>query len=209
MKSLRVLIADDDGLTLMLLRKILSSFGHAVVAEAGDGQQAVCLARETNPDLVILDVRMPVMDGLEAARQVQAQAPVPTIFLSAHTESGLGSEAAAAGANAYVVKPFTAEQLKPAIELALVNFEKSHVLEQRLRQMSEAMEARKVVERAKGILMRQTGLDEESAYLKLQRTARNENRKLVEVARAIVTAERVQREGRETFKTRRHAPPPQ
>lgn len=207
MKSLRVLIADDDGLTLMLLRKILLSFGHVVVAEAGDGEQVVQLARETNPDLMILDVRMPAVDGLEAARQLQRQRPVPIIILSAHTESGLGGEAAAAGAHAYLVKPFTAEQLKPAIELALVNFEKSQVLEQRVRQMSDAMEARKIVERAKGILMRQTGLGEETAYLKLQKTARNENRKLAEVARAIVTAEQLQREGREMPAPRRHAPP--
>jgi response regulator NasT len=209
MKSLRVLIADDDGLTLMLLRKILLSFGHVVVAEAGDGQQAIHFAREMNPDLMILDVRMPAMDGFEAARQIRSQQPVPIVFLSAHTESGLGAEAAAAGANAYLVKPFTAEQLEPAIELALVNFEKSRQLECRLQQMSEAMEARKVVERAKGILMRQAGLDEELAYLKLQRTARNENRKLVEVARAIVTGERQKREGPETRILRRPAPPPQ
>lgn len=196
MKSLRVLIADDDGLTLMLLRRILLSFEHEVVAAVGDGQQAVQLARETNPDLLILDIRMPELGGLEAARQIRAQRPVPIIILSAHTESGLGSEAAGAGANAYLVKPFTAEQLKPAIELALVNFEKSKQLEYRLQQMSEAMEARKIVERAKGILMRQTGSGEETTYLKLQRTARNENRKLVEVARAIVTAEQLRRESR-------------
>ena len=193
MKSLRVLIADDDGLTLMLLRRILLSFGHEVVAAAGDGQQAVQLAREINPDLLILDIRMPVLGGLEAARQIRAQQPVPIIILSAHTESGLGSEAAGAGANAYLVKPFTAEQLKPVIELALVNFEKSKQLEYRLQQMREAMEARKIVERAKGILMRQTGSGEETTYLKLQKTARNENRKLVEVARAIVTAEQLRK----------------
>ena len=170
------------------------AMGHAVVGEAGDGQQAVTLARETNPDLVILDIRMPKMDGLEAARLVQSQRPTPVIILSAHTESGLGSEAAGAGANAYLVKPFTGEQLKPAIELALANFEKSKELEAKLRQMNEALESRKIVERAKGILMRQTGVDEEVAYLKLQKTARNENRKLVEVARAIILAEQLRRD---------------
>ncbi len=196
MKPLRVLIADDDGLTLMLLRRILLSFGHEVVAVAGDGAEAVRLAGETNPDLLILDIRMPILDGLEAARQIRSQRPVPIIILSAHTESGLGSEAAGAGAHAYLVKPFTAEQLKPAIELALANFEKSRQLEYRLQQMSEAMEARKIVERAKGILMRQSGLDEEAAYLKLQKTARGENKKLVAVARSIVAGERPRRETR-------------
>ena len=134
------------------------------------------------------------MDGLEAARLIQSQRPTPIIILSAHTESGLGSEAAGAGANAYLVKPFTGEQLKPAIELALVNFEKSKELEAKIQQMNEALESRKIVERAKGILMRQTGIDEEAAYLKLQKTARNENRKLVEVARAIILAEQVRRD---------------
>jgi len=195
MRSLRVLIADDDGLTLMALRKALTALGHTVVGEAGDGQQAVRLASEQDPDLVILDVRMPAMDGLEAARQIQKGRPTPIVFLSAHTESGLGGEAADAGANAYLVKPFTCEQLKPALELALVNFGKSRQLEEKLQQMNEALEARKLIERAKGIFMRQTGLDEEGAYLKLQKTARNENRKLVDVARAIIMAEQLRREG--------------
>ncbi|HUI07488.1 MAG TPA: response regulator [Verrucomicrobiae bacterium] len=195
MKSLRVLIADDDGLTLMALRKALVALGHTIVGEAGDGQQAVQFASEKNPDLVILDVRMPAMDGLEAARQIRRKCPTPLVFLSAHSESGLGGEAADAGANAYLVKPFTGEQLKPALELALANFEKSRQLEEKLQQMNEALEARKLVERAKGIFMRQTGLDEEAAYLKLQKTARNENRKLVDVARAIIMAEQLRREG--------------
>jgi len=120
----------------------------------------------------------------------------------------LGSEAAGAGANAYLVKPFTGEQLKPAIELALANFEKSKELEAKVQQMNEALEARKIIERAKGILMRQTGMDEEAAYLKLQKTARNENRRLVEVARAILwpsscaaTAASLRRPGSRTLLT--------
>lgn len=206
MRSLRVLIADDDGLTLMVLRKILIAMGHVVVGEAGDGQQAAALAKETAPDLVILDIRMPRMDGLEAARLIQNQRPTPVIILSAHTESGLGAQAAGAGAHAYLVKPFTAEQLKPAIELALANCEKSKQLEQRLQQMNEALETRKVVERAKGILMKQTGMDEESAYLKLQKTARNENRKLVDVARAIIMAEQLRRDSLKPSAGRGHGP---
>jgi response regulator NasT len=194
MKTLRVVIADDDGVTLMVLRTILVSMGHAVVGEAADGQQAVALARQTSPDLVVLDIRMPNMDGLEAARAIQDQRATPVIILSAHAEPGLGSEAAGAGAHAYLVKPFTAVQLKPAIELALANFEKSMMLEKKLQEANEALETRKVVERAKGILMRQTGLDEESAYLKLQKTARSENKKLADVARAVITTEQLRRE---------------
>jgi len=194
MKPLRVVIADDDGLTLMVLRKILVAMGHEVVAEAGDGEQAVALAKEHSPDLCVFDIRMPKMEGLAAAKAVQTNRATPVIILSAHSEPGLGSEAASAGAHAYLVKPFTAQQLKPAVELALANFEKAKRLEERLQQANEALETRKLVERAKGILMRQTGLDEEAAYLKLQKTARNENKRLVEVARALILAEQVRRE---------------
>jgi response regulator NasT len=206
MKSLRVLIADDNGPILSALRKTLIALGHMVVGEADDGQQAVRFAHDTNPDLVILDIHMPVMDGFEAARQINKRRPVPTIILSCHTESGLGGEAAAAGANAYLVKPFTAEQLKPAIELASADFEKSRQLEEKLKLMNEALEARTTVERAKGILMRQTGLDEERAYLKLQKTARNVNRKLADVARAIIAAEQIHREGNQLTALRSQAP---
>ncbi len=195
MKTLRVVTADDDGLTLMVLRKVLAGMGHEVVGEAGDGEQAVELVKQHRPDLCILDIRMPKMEGLEAARHIQSFHPTPVIILSAHTESGLGSEAAGAGAHAYLVKPFTASQLKPAVELALANFEKAQALEQKLQRANEALENRKLIERAKGILMRQTGLDEESAYLRLQKTARNENRKLVDVARAIILAEQLRRDG--------------
>ena len=187
MNKLRVLIADDDGVTLMVLRKVLADMGHEVVAEAGDGEQAVAQVREGKPDLAILDIRMPKMDGLTACRAIQGFSAMPIIMLSAHSEAGLGREASDAGADAYLVKPFTAAQLGPAIELALANKEK-------LRHVNEALESRKLVERAKGILMRQTGMDEESAYLKLQKTARNENRKLIDVARAVILADQLRRD---------------
>jgi two-component system, response regulator PdtaR len=198
MKSLRVVTADDDGLTLMVLRKILAGMGHEVVGEAGDGEKAVAVVKEQKPDLCIFDIRMPKLEGIEAARQIQSHHPTPVIILSAHTESGLGREAAGVGAYAYLVKPFTAGQLKPAVELALANFEKHQ-------QVNEALETRKVVERAKGILMRQTGLDEESAYLRLQKTARNENRKILEVARAIILAEQLRRDPEEKPTTARNS----
>jgi response regulator NasT len=194
MKNLRVVTADDDGLTLMVLKKILTGMGHEVVGEAGDGEQAVAVVREHIPDLCIFDIRMPKVEGLEAARQIQTFHPTPVIILSAHTESGLGTQAATVGAHAYLVKPFTAGQLKPAVELALANFEKSQQLEGKLLHANEALESRKLVERAKGILMRQTGIDEETAYLRLQKTARNENRKLVDVARAIILAEQLRQD---------------
>src|ERR1043166_5500465 len=204
MKALRVVIADDDGLTLMVLRKILISMGHEVVAEAGDGEQALAFAKEHSPDLCVFDVRMPKLDGLAAAKAVQINRATPVIILSAHTEPGLGSEAASAGAHAYLVKPFTAQQLKPAIELALANFAKAKQLEDKLQRANEALETRKLVERAKGVLMRQTGLDEEAAYLKLQKTARNENKRLVEVARALILAEQVPRDSGKPVGPPRH-----
>jgi len=191
MKSLRVVIADDDGVTLMALRKTLTGMGHEVVGEASDGAEAIALTKETVPDVVILDIRMPNLNGLEAAHRIQMERPTPVVILSAYSETGLGSQASAAGVHTYLVKPFTAEQLKPALELALANFEKARQLEEKLQQTSEALESRKLIERAKGILMRETGLDEEAAYLRLQKTARNENRKMVDVARAVITADQV------------------
>jgi two-component system, response regulator PdtaR len=207
MKTLRVVTADDDGLTLMVLKKILTGMGHEVVGEAGDGEQAVSVVKEQAPDLCIFDIRMPKVEGLEAARQIQAFRPTPIIILSAHTETGLGTEAASVGAHAYLVKPFTAGQLKPAVELALANFAKSKDLEGQLQHANEALESRKVVERAKGILMRQTGLDEETAYLRLQKSARNENRKLIDVARAIILAEQLQHDNTRSGAAIRNSPP--
>jgi response regulator NasT len=186
MKSLRVLIADDDGVALMALRKVLTEMGHQIVGEASDGQQAVDLAKEQIPDLAILDIRMPQMDGLSACCAIQTNGSTPVIVLSAHAEVGMGSEAADVGVDAYLVKPVSAQQLGPAIELALANKKK-------LRAINEKLETRKLVERAKGILMRQTGLDEEGAYLALQKAARNENKKMVDVAHAIILADQVRR----------------
>jgi response regulator NasT len=184
MKPLRVVIADDDGVTLMVLRKTLIEMGHHVVGEAVDGHQAVALVKEHQPDLTILDIRMPNMDGLSASRAIQEMSAAAVVVLSAYTETGLGSEAANAGVDAYLVKPFTANQLAPAIELALANKKK-------FLQMNEQLETRKLIERAKGILMRQTGMSEEAAYLALQKTARNENKKMAEVARALILADQL------------------
>jgi response regulator NasT len=195
MKSLRVVIADDDGVTLMVLRKTLTELGHQVVGEAADGVQAVALVRQHTPDLAILDIRMPNMDGLAACRDIQDINPTAVIVLSAHTEAGLGLEASDAGVDAYLVKPFTVPQLAPAIELAMANKKK-------FCQMNEQLETRKLVERAKGILMRQTGLDEEGAYLTLQKAARNENKKMSEVARALIIADQIHRSSDKTATTR-------
>ena len=191
MNPLRVVIADDDGVTLMVLRKTLTEMGHQVVGEGGDGHQAVALVKELNPDLVVLDIRMPNMDGIAASQAIQEISAAAVVVVSAHTEVGLGSEAANAGADAYLVKPFTAKQLGPAIELALANKKKfCHINEQ--------LETRKVVERAKGILMRETGMNEESAYLALQKAARNENKKMGEVARALILADQLRHAARPT-----------
>ncbi len=189
MNALRVLIADDDRLTRVVLSKMLSKLGHQVVAEAGDGMEAQRLALQHQPDLAIFDINMPGCTGLEAARRIQGEHPIAVIIVSAHSDAGLGQEAAGSGAHGYLLKPITPAQLAPVIELALANFQQGRVQEEKLLKMTEALETRKIVERAKGILMRQTGLDEEAAYIRLQKTARNENRKLRDVAQAVILAD--------------------
>jgi len=191
MKKLRILIADDDNVTLMALRGILTNLGHEVVGEAGDGEQAVTMVKAHMPDLCIFDVRMPKLGGIAATRAIQAHQPTPVIIVSAHTETGVGIEAVSVGAHAFLVKPFVKNQIKVAIEVALTTFEKSQQLEEQLTNATEALEHRKLIERAKGIVMRKSGLGEEAAFLRLQHTARAGSQKLIDVAKAVILTDQL------------------
>ncbi len=185
---LRILIADDEAIRLMTLRTQLRALGFEVVAEATTGRQAVELASRCEPDLAILDIKMPELDGIAAAREITAHRPMPVILLTAYSEPELVERATEAGVFAYLVKPVSEEDLLPTILLARARFEEFRLLQQEVADLREALEARKVIERAKGILMKRLGISEAEAFRRMQVQSQKENKKLVEIARAIVTA---------------------
>jgi len=191
MKSLRVLIADDESIRLLSLAAQLAALGHRVVAEATQGDEAVRLAAEHRPDLAILDIKMPVMDGIEAAERITQAQPIPIILVTAYNETQLVERAARANISAYLMKPVAEDDLLPAITLALARFKEFESLRREVADLRDALEARKVVEKAKGILMRRLGLTEDEAFRRLQKQSQDTNRKLAEVAEAVVTADRM------------------
>jgi len=190
-EPLRILIGDDESIRLMSLRKQLQTLGHQVVAEASNGAEAVALAAATRPDLAILDIKMPGEDGIEAAQEITRGRPIPIILLTAYNETELVERAAQANISAYLMKPVAEEDLLPAITLALIRFRQFEALRREVSDLREALEARKVIERAKGILMRRLSLSEEEAFRRLQRQSQDGNRRLAQVAEAIIMADQM------------------
>lgn len=189
MDALRILIADDESLRVMSLKGQLEALGHKVIAEASNGKEAVHLADELRPDLAILDIRMPEMDGIEAAEKITAERPIPIILLTAYSERELAERAATANVSAYLMKPVSEQDLLPAIALAVSRFKEFQSLHQEVDDLRDALMTRKLVERAKGILMRRLGLSEEDAFRRMQRRSQSENKRLGEIAEAIITAD--------------------
>jgi AmiR/NasT family two-component response regulator len=185
-KSLRVLIADDEAVIRLGLRTILEEMGHQVVGMAADGPSAVKLAAKEQPDLAILDIKMPDMDGLEAAEAITAKRRIPILMLTAYSDRELVERAAKLAVLAYLVKPVKEADLGLAIELAMARFEEWQALEQEAASLKEAMATREVVDRAKKILMQRDGLTEHEAFLSIQRRSRNSRRTMREVAEAIL-----------------------
>ena len=183
---IRVLIAEDEALIRLDLKEMLEEEGYRVVAEVGDGQQAVDRARELRPDLVILDVQMPVLDGLSAAEQIASARIAPVIVLTAFSQRELVERARDAGAMAYLVKPFSKNDLVPAIEVARGRFAEMTALDGEVRTLEERLETRKVVERAKGLLMSGQGLSEADAFRWIQRTAMSQRTSMKALAEAII-----------------------
>src|SRR4051794_11008714 len=165
---------------------MLEEEGYAVVAEVGDGQQAVDRARELSPDLVILDIQMPVLDGLSAAEQIASDRVAPVIVLTAFSQRELVERARDAGAMAYLVKPFSKNDLVPAIEVARARFAELTALDGEVRSLEDRLEARKVVEKAKGVLMTRQGLTEAEAFRWIQRTAMNERTSMEALPESIL-----------------------
>ncbi len=189
MEALRILIADDESLRVMSLKGQLETLGNKVIAEAANGKEAVSLARELKPDLAILDIKMPEMDGIEAAKTITQERPIPIILLTAFSERELAERAAEANVSAYIMKPVSEQDLLPAIALAMSRFKEFQALHREVDDLRDALETRKLVERAKGILMRRLNLTEEEAFRRMQRRSQNENKKLGEIANAIITAD--------------------
>ena len=188
-ETIRVLIAEDEALIRLDLKEMLEEEGYAVVAEVGDGQQAVDRAKELAPDLVILDIQMPVLDGLSAAEQIASARIAPVIVLTAFSQRELVERARDAGAMAYLIKPFTKNDLVPAIEVARGRFAEMSALDGEVRTLEERLETRKVVEQAKGRLMSEQGITEAEAFRWIQRTAMNQRTSMKALAQSILASE--------------------
>lgn len=185
--GIRVLIADDEAVVRMDLREMLEESGYTVVGEAGNGKRALELGKELKPDLAILDIRMPEMNGLEVGEKLMEEG-VATLILTAYTDREFIERAKEIGVLAYLVKPFTKENLIPAIEMAIARFRELMELRKEVSSLKEALEARKLVERAKGLVMKHFGISEEDAYRYLQRRSMEYRKPLKEVAEAIIVA---------------------
>ncbi|MEO9220857.1 MAG: response regulator [Mycobacteriaceae bacterium] len=182
----RVLVAEDEALIRLDLVEMLREVGYEVVGEAADGQEAVELTRALHPDLVIMDVKMPRRDGIDAAAEIASQRLAPVVILTAFGQRELVERARDAGAMAYLVKPFSANDLVPAIELAASRFAELRALEAEVVNLTDRLQARKVIEQAKGLLMQAQSLSEPEAFRWIQRAAMDERTTMNVIARTIV-----------------------
>ncbi|GAA2011310.1 response regulator [Nakamurella flavida] len=182
----RVLIAEDEALIRLDLAEMLTEEGFEVVGEAGDGEQAVALAQELRPDLVILDVKMPKKDGIDAAAEIVTAQIAPVVILTAFSQRDLIERARDAGAMAYLVKPFSKSDLLPAIELAVARYAETAALREEVADITQRLEARKIIDRAKGLLMTHQKMTEPEAFRWIQRTAMDRRTSMQAVATAVL-----------------------
>jgi two-component system, response regulator PdtaR len=187
--KLRVILAEDEGMTILLLRRAMTAAGYEVVNAVASGDLAVISARTLKPDFMVMDINMPGISGIEAARQITAERPVPIIMLTAYSDPIFVDEAIEAGACAYLVKPVVAEQIAPAVRTALARFEVLESVRQENADLQETLETRKLVERAKGILGKRFELHEAEAFKKLQKMARDSSQTLKKIALEIIHAD--------------------
>lgn len=189
MSATRILIAEDNDLVSLTLEEQLKGLGYDVVGIARSGTEAITLANRLSPDLIIMDIRMPEMEGTEAAAIIKNQSPVPIIMLTAYADKETIRKAEMAGALAYLVKPVNENELPPAIDIALARFKEIQSLRTEVVELQDSLEARKLIERAKGILMQRLGLSERDAYERLRQRARDKRTKMKDIAQAIIEAE--------------------
>jgi response regulator NasT len=187
--SLRIAVADDEPDMREYFQKSLLRLGHKVVAVAQNGRELVEQCRALQPDLVITDIKMPDMDGIEAAIQIYRERPVPVILVSAYHDAALIARAEADHILGYLVKPIKQADLEPVITLAVRRFDQFQELRKEASDLRQALEDRKLIERAKGVIMKRAQLDEQEAFRRLQRLASEKSRKLVEIAQMILVAE--------------------
>jgi len=188
MERTRIIIADDESIVRADLKEMLTNLGYLVVGDVGDGESAVNLARELKPDVVLMDIKMPNMDGIQAAKILTEEQIAPVVLLTAYGQKELVDKAKEAGVVGYLVKPFREADLLPAIEVALSRFGEFKTVRQEVEDLQNALETRKLVERAKGILMDTQGMDENEAFRKIQKMSMNTRKPMKEVAEAIIIA---------------------
>ena len=191
MDSLKIVIADDEPIIRLDLKKTLENMGHTVVGEAGDGAQAIEIARQVKPDIIILDIKMPEIDGIDAAKIITTEAIAPVLLLTAYSQKDLVDRAKDAGVFAYLVKPFKEADLMPAIEIAISRYQEFMDLENEVTDLENKLETRKSVDRAKGILMDKYGLKEQEAFRRIQVRSMNTRQSMREIAEAIILAHSV------------------
>ena len=183
---MRILVAEDETIIRLDLVELLRRAGMDVVGEAHDGEQAISLARELQPDLAIMDVKMPKLDGIEAARRIINERPIPIVMLTAYGQDELVQRAAEAGVFGYLVKPFREQDLLPAIRTARARHDELTALREEAASLADALAARKAIERAKGLLMEKEGLSEQDAFARLRKASQISGRPLKVVAEALI-----------------------
>ncbi|MFP4438926.1 MAG: ANTAR domain-containing response regulator [Chloroflexaceae bacterium] len=191
MAQVRLVIADDESLIRMNLKETLIGLGYLVVGEAGDGTSVIHLARELRPDLVLMDIKMPKLDGIQAAKVLTEEKIAPVLLLTAYSDRELVERAREAGVVNYVVKPFRDAELLPAIEIALARYQEFLEMDKEIKDLKETLDTRKLVERAKGVLMDAQGLKEAEAFRKIQQLSMNTRKSMKEIAQAILLANEI------------------
>ena len=188
MKQLRVIIAEDEPVTRKDLKEMLEEEKILTIGECGDGATAVNLARTLKPDLIIMDIKMPIMHGIQAAKVLNKEKIAPVMLLTAHSQEHLIEAAKEAGVLAYLVKPVNKKSLVAACYIAVSRYEEFNVLAAEVKSLNEALDSRKLIEKAKGIIQKNYNLDEEAAFKKIRTISMNQRKNMKEVAEAIVTA---------------------